>query len=92
MADITVFSYPGGNDRKAALVFLLLASPVFAQNKLKDTAIAPGCGAASAKFEVTTEESQHPVTQPEAGKALVYFIEGDSAFGSGLTLSLGRGW
>jgi hypothetical protein len=69
---------------KAVLVFLLLASPVIAQNKLKDAAIAPGCGAANAKFEVTTDKRQRTVAQPEARKALVYFIEDDSAFGSGL--------
>jgi hypothetical protein len=65
---------------KAALIFLLLASPAFAQNKLTDTAVAPGCGAEDAKFDVKKVKAQHPAVQPDAGKALVYFIEDDSDF------------
>jgi hypothetical protein len=41
----------------------------------------PGCGATDIKFEVKTEKGQHSV-QPEAGKALVYFIQDDSDFDS----------
>jgi len=67
---------------KAALVLLLLASPAFAQDKLTDTAVAPGCGADDSKYDVTTNKTQHPLTQPDAGKALVVFIEDDSDFGS----------
>jgi hypothetical protein len=67
---------------KTALVFLLLASPAFAQSKLADKAVAPGCGAEDAKFEVKTDKAQHPITQPGAGKALVYFVEDDTEFGS----------
>jgi hypothetical protein len=67
---------------KSVLVFLLFTSPALAQNRLSDTAIAPGCGAEDAKFAVKTEKRQHPVTQPDAGKALVYFVEDDSEFGS----------
>jgi hypothetical protein len=67
---------------KAVLLLLLLASPAFAQNKLTDTTVAPGCGPDAAKFEVKTDRGQHPVAQPDAGKALVYFIEDDSEYGS----------
>jgi hypothetical protein len=67
---------------KAALVLFLLASPAFAQSKLADTAVAPGCGADDAKFAVKTDDAKHPAGQPDAGKALVYFIEDDSDFGS----------
>ena len=65
---------------RAAIVFVLLASPAFAQNKSTDPAIAPGCGTDDAKFEVTKIKDQHPVTQPDDGKALVYFIEDDREY------------
>jgi len=67
---------------KAVLVFFLLASQAFAQNNLADTAVAPGCGADDAQFEVKTVKGRHSVTQPDAGKVLVYFVEDDSMFGS----------
>jgi hypothetical protein len=76
------FGFHGGNDMKAALIFLLLASPAFAQNKLANTSIAPGCGAEDVKFDVKRIKGPHPVTQPDAGKALVYFIEDDTDFNS----------
>jgi hypothetical protein len=63
---------------RALLAFFLLTTPVFAQ----DAAIAPSCGPDNAKFEVKTESRQHPFDQPVAGKALVYFVEDDSEFGS----------
>jgi hypothetical protein len=67
---------------KAALILFLLASPVFAQNKSKDSAAAPGCGAEEARFNVKKVKGQHPIAQPDAGKALVYFIEDDTDFDS----------
>jgi hypothetical protein len=65
---------------KAAFILLLLASPALAQNK--DRAVAPGCGAVDAKFDVKKVKGQHPISQPDAGKALVYFIEDDTDFDS----------
>ena len=65
---------------RAAIAFFLLASPAFAQNRFTDPAIAPGCGMDNAKFEVTKIIDQHPVIQPDDGKALVYFIEGDREY------------
>ena len=46
------------------------------------TAVPPPCGAAGAKFEVKTDGERYPVTEPEIGKAPVYFLEDDSEFGS----------
>jgi len=66
---------------KTTLIFFLFASPVLAQNKFADAAIAPGCGAEDARFDVKTHKGQHPIAQPETGKALVYFIEDDSEYG-----------
>ena len=58
------------------VVAVLMVSSAFAQDKDKPTAAAlpPICGASGAKFEVKTDSAwQHPVAEPEAGKALVYF-------------------
>jgi hypothetical protein len=59
------------------LTILLLATSTFAQ----DSPGAPGCGNPNAKFDVKTGSGQ-PSAQPDAGKALVYFIEDDSNFRS----------
>lgn len=81
---------------KGALIFFLLASPTFAQDKLADTVLAPGCGAEDAKFDVKTLKHQHPVTQPDGEKALVYFIEddseNDSIFKPTIRAGLDGGW
>jgi hypothetical protein len=57
----------------------LFTSSLFAQDNAAPSAGAPGCGAPDTKFDVKTAEGQHPA-QPEAGKALVYFIQDDSAY------------
>ena len=62
------------------LATFLLTSLAFAQS---DGSLgAPGCGPPNAKFEVRTEDGQQRAAQPEAGKALVYFIQDDSDFNS----------
>lgn len=53
---------------------LLLTSLVSAQDR-----DAPACGQPGVKFSVTTEKGPHP-NEPEAGKALIYFIQDDSDF------------
>jgi len=81
---------------KAALLFFLLVSPAFAQNKLVDAAVAPGCGAEDARFDVKTLKKQHPFPKPDAEKALVFFIEDDSHYDSlfhpTLRAGLDGGW
>jgi hypothetical protein len=62
-----------------SLAFLPL--PILAQDTNKASARSPGCGDDAVKFEVKTDKAQNPA-QPEAGKALVYFIEDDSNFNS----------
>lgn len=57
----------------------LFSLPVLAQST--DPAGLPGCGDASSKFKVENFGGRQGV-QPDAGKALVYFIEDDSNFGS----------
>jgi uncharacterized protein DUF2846 len=69
---------------KTALVILLFASSAFAQSVPAPTgsAAAPGCGPADFSFAVRSDGSSHPVSQPEPGKALVYFLQDDTAFDS----------
>jgi hypothetical protein len=57
----------------------LFTSSLLAQDNAAGSTGAPGCGAPDTKFDVETVEGQHPA-QPEAGKALVYFIQDDSEF------------
>jgi hypothetical protein len=52
----------------ALLLALALAAPVTAQ-------VAPGCGPAKVKFEVTLAKTSNPVPAPEPGKALVVFVQ-----------------
>lgn len=68
--------------KAAAVVTLLLVSSAFAQDKPANTAVAPGCGPTDARFEVKADKAQHPITQPDSGKALVYFVEDDTHFQS----------
>jgi hypothetical protein len=66
--------------KKSVLAVLLFAAPIFAQTPAsvpaKDPAAAAraaaGCGPSKIQFEVKTDKNQHPMAQPEAGKALVY--------------------
>jgi hypothetical protein len=67
---------------KSMLAVLLFAGLVCAEDKPIGTALPPVCGAAGAKFDVKTDSERHPLAEPEAGKALVYFLEDDSEFGS----------
>ena len=69
---------------RAALILaaLLFAMPALAQDAPEGdaTAAAPGCGPANIKFAVKSDSSNHPVSKPEEGKALVYFIQDDQYF------------
>jgi len=65
---------------KAAFALLLLTSVAFAQNTSTAAAVAPGCGPANVHFDVRTDKHQHPIVQPEAGKAVVYFVQDDREF------------
>ena len=52
---------------------LLGSFPAFAQDQAAAAFTAAGCGSTSQSFDVKTTDSQHPISQPEPGKALVYF-------------------
>jgi hypothetical protein len=52
---------------------MFLAVSAFAQQE--SGAPAAACGPRSTSFNVKLDESQHTRAQPEAGKALVYFVQ-----------------
>jgi hypothetical protein len=54
---------------------------MLAQGQPAGNAPSLACGAPDARFDVKTDHEPHPA-QPESGKALVYFIQDDSAFAS----------
>jgi hypothetical protein len=58
---------------KIALVLLLLTAAAFAQ--VVPTASTAACGHDTVSFKVKTDESQHTLTDPEPGKARVYFVQ-----------------
>ena len=59
---------------RIALIALLFVSPAFAQDSTANLLAAAGCGANEVHFDVKTDKNQHPTSQPDAGKALVYVI------------------
>ncbi len=70
------------------LIFTILlgALPILAQDDAAAARTAAGCGSSDQMFNVQTTDQKHPVGQPEAGKALVYFFM-DSA--SPITMRVG---
>lgn len=67
---------------KTILAILLFASSAFAQGAPTGTAVAPGCGPDGENFNVKSNGRTHPTIQPEAGKAVVYFLQDDKSFES----------
>jgi hypothetical protein len=60
---------------KTLSMIILLASSAFAQDQTAMAGAKAACGPIDAEFDVTTDQGQHPVAQPQAGKALVYVVE-----------------
>ncbi len=59
---------------RITLVVLLFASTALAQDAAPNPLAAAGCGPNDVQFDVKTDKQQHPTSQPEAGKAMVYVI------------------
>jgi hypothetical protein len=58
---------------RIAIVIVLLATGAFAQDQ---PAVVPAaCGPHDTDIDVKLDKSQHTLTQPEPGKARVYFIQ-----------------
>ncbi len=60
---------------KTALVVILFAASAFAQDQAAIAASEAACGPKAVKFDAKQDASQHPVPQPDPGKALVYVIQ-----------------
>jgi hypothetical protein len=64
--------------KKTMFAVLLFVAPAFAQAPAQDQVetalIAAGCGPSQVMFDLTVDKNQHPLAQPQAGKALVYVI------------------
>lgn len=54
---------------------LLLAVPTMAQTIPEPAPPSSACGPAKIKFDVKLDRSQHSLSEPEPGKALVYVVE-----------------
>ena len=65
-----------------AILFFLIASPLFAQNTPAGSVATPPCGSSDVRFDVKTDGKKHPMAQPEPGKAMLYFIEDDTNYQS----------
>jgi hypothetical protein len=78
-----------------ALLLILLASPVFAQETSETNNPLWACGPAAAKFDVTATSPADvvPAQMPQAGKALVYVIrdlgQGDCLGACNATIRVG---
>jgi hypothetical protein len=75
---------------KTTLVVMLLAVCAFAQEGAG--VVSTACGPKSTNFDATRDESHHALTQPEAGKARIYFIQDVSlvhCLGACLTTKIG---
>jgi hypothetical protein len=76
---------------KTVLIFLLLGSPVLAQDPSTATPAGAGCGSNDVQFDVVTNRNQHTVAQPEPGKALIYVVE-DIERGPTMRVGLDGAW
>ena len=59
---------------KTIAAILLLSCCALAQDKRAISRAEEGCGPQDVKYEVKTDDSQHPAPTPEDGKALIYFV------------------
>lgn len=58
---------------RIALVIMLLVASAFAQ--VQSAVATAACGPDDVDFEIKLDKSKHALTQPEPGKARVYFIQ-----------------
>jgi len=60
---------------RSAIALILFAVSAFAQDQSSIAAAESACGSKDVEFHIKTDNSHHPVFQPEAGRALVYVVE-----------------
>jgi hypothetical protein len=71
---------------KILIAILLFAFSAFAQDQAAVARAAAGCGPSEVKFSVKTDKDQHPMAQPEAGKATIYVFGGEAVDLHGLVI------
>jgi len=59
---------------KTIAAIVLLSCCALARDKRAISRAEVGCGPQDVKYEVKTDESQHPTPTPEDGKALIYVV------------------
>ncbi|MGO9402160.1 MAG: DUF2846 domain-containing protein [Terriglobales bacterium] len=59
----------------ALALLVVLMTPAFAQDSAAVSAAQTACGPKDVNFDISDDNSQHTIGQPEAGKALVYVIQ-----------------
>jgi len=59
---------------KTPAAILFLACCALPKNKRAISRAEVGCGPQNKKYELKTDESQHPAPTPEDGKALIYIV------------------
>ncbi|QNI30537.1 hypothetical protein H7849_15460 [Alloacidobacterium dinghuense] len=59
---------------KTIAAIVLLSCCALAQDKRAISKAEAGCGPQDAKYEVKSDESQHPTPAPEDSKALIYVV------------------
>jgi hypothetical protein len=59
---------------KTIAAILLLSCCAFGQDRAAVSATVAGCGPQDTRFDLKSDESQHPAPTPEDGKALIYFV------------------
>jgi hypothetical protein len=59
---------------KAVLVLILFATSAFAQDQAAMSAARAACGPGSVNFDAKADATQHPTSQPDSAKAIVYVI------------------
>ncbi len=74
---------------RALLAFLLLASPVFAQNQTPPTVPQSVCGRADVQYDVKKDQGQH-IPEADPTKALVYVIQDQQTVGLCLKCTITR--
>jgi hypothetical protein len=64
---------------KTLSAVFLFAWPIMAlaQDQAEAARAAAGCGPTEIEFDVKTDKNQHPLAQPEAGKALLFVFENE---------------
>lgn len=75
---------------KSAFIALLLATSAFAQEP--SGVATPACGPKSGSFQVKLDKTRHALSQPDPGKALVYFIEEKGKDAFAVTTKIGIDW